>query len=361
MFKLAAVQSESVWFNIDGGIDKAVEHVARAGAKGEKANLIAFGECWLGGYPFYVWVGNPAFAIQFHPAFMQTASIDPDDPKDQARIQRLQDAAKEHEITIMMGFNLRRGHSLWIAQMMIDSGGVVRFIRRKLKPTHAERTIFGDGDGSDLHVEKIDGLGLVGALQCHENLQPQSKLVMYGMHEEIHVTSWPAFNVYEGMAYALSAEANMAVCKVFAMEGSAYVISATGVVTGAYKKALEGLVDDMKKANEIGMAPPPITLDMVSYDMALSIGGGSAMIFGPDGRTLTNPTKPTDETILYANGSLAAVAAAKATADPVGHYCRPDVYTLRVNLQPTKAVDLIAKNAETTGNGKPQKEAEVEI
>lgn len=351
VFKLAAVQSESVWFDIDGGITKAIGIVEKAGSAGEKANLIAFGESWLGGYPFYVWVGNPAFAIQFHPAFMQSAAMDPDDPVDKARIERLQDAAKKNDISIVMGFNLRKGHSLWIAQFMIDNLGVLRFVRRKLKATHAERAIYADGDGSDFHVEKIEGLGLVGALNCWEHLQPQNKLVQFGMHEEIHVAAWPAFVVYDGVAYQLSAEANMAVSKVYALEGGAYVLSATTIVTDAYRRALEGVIEQLKAAHAMGAAPPPITLDMVPYDMALPpVGGGSAAIFGPDGKTLTDPTQPKAETCVYAMGSLAAIAAAKATADPVGHYARPDVHTLRVNVQQGSPVQLLSKHAES-GDG----------
>ena len=98
MFKLAAVQAEPAWFDIDAGIKKAIDYITESAEAG--ANLVAFGECWLGGYPFYVWAGNPAFAIQFHAAFMLAATIDPEDPADKVRVQRLCDAARDGDDTV---------------------------------------------------------------------------------------------------------------------------------------------------------------------------------------------------------------------------------------------------------------------
>ena len=41
----------------------------------------------------------------------------------------------------------RDGGSLYIAQWIIGPDGETIAKRRKLKPTHAERTVFGEGDG----------------------------------------------------------------------------------------------------------------------------------------------------------------------------------------------------------------------
>jgi nitrilase len=43
-------------------------------------------------------------------------------------------------------------------------------LRRKLKPTHMERTVFGDGSGSALHnVVELPDIGRVGALALWEH------------------------------------------------------------------------------------------------------------------------------------------------------------------------------------------------
>src|SRR6202035_255719 len=59
--------------------------------------------------------------------------------------------------------------------------------RRKLRPTHAERTVFGEGDGSDLAVHDRADVGRLGALCCWEHLQPLSKYAMYAQNEQVHV------------------------------------------------------------------------------------------------------------------------------------------------------------------------------
>ena len=51
-----------------------------------------------------------------------------------------------------MGHSEKHGGSLYMGQWIIDADGQTVAQRRKLKPTHVERTVFGEGDGSDLAV-----------------------------------------------------------------------------------------------------------------------------------------------------------------------------------------------------------------
>lgn len=46
-----------------------------------------------------------------------------------------------------MGFSERLGSTLFLAQSFINPSGDVVHHRRKLKPTHFERYLFGDGQG----------------------------------------------------------------------------------------------------------------------------------------------------------------------------------------------------------------------
>ena len=51
-FALAAVQAASIFFDRDASCEKACRLIQEAADKG--ADLAAFGECWLPGYPFLV-------------------------------------------------------------------------------------------------------------------------------------------------------------------------------------------------------------------------------------------------------------------------------------------------------------------
>jgi hypothetical protein len=51
-------------------------------------------------------------------------------------------------------------------------------------------------------------------------------------------------------------------------------------------------------------------------------------IYGPDGKGLAKPLAEDEEGILYGEIDLSQILYAKAAADPVGHYSRPDVLSL---------------------------------
>ena len=56
--KAACVQASPVYMNLDGCIDKASALIKEAASNG--ANIIAFPETWIPGYPWFVWLGAPA-------------------------------------------------------------------------------------------------------------------------------------------------------------------------------------------------------------------------------------------------------------------------------------------------------------
>jgi nitrilase len=76
-------------------------------------------------------------------------------------------AAKRNKMFVALGLSERDGGSLYIAQWIIGPDGETVAKRRKLKPTHAERTVFGEGDGSHLAVHDLD----VGRLAFSLNIE----------------------------------------------------------------------------------------------------------------------------------------------------------------------------------------------
>jgi nitrilase len=66
-----------------------------------------------------------------------------------------------------------------------------------MKPTHMERTIFGDASGDCLaSVVKLGTTGggggvSVGGLSCWEHIQPLLKYYTFSQGEQVHVAAWP--------------------------------------------------------------------------------------------------------------------------------------------------------------------------
>lgn len=301
-FRAAVVQAEPVWHDLEGGIVKTIALAKEAAKNG--AQIIAFPETWIPGYPWWLWLDSVAWQSQFVVQYAQN-SLELDSPQ----FERLRDAARELNITLALGFSERDNGSLFIGQALIDSNGEVLTTRRKLKPTHVERTQFGEGDGSDIRVVDSD-LGRIGLLCCWEHVQPLTKYAMYGQNEQLHIAAWPSFSIFEGAAYALGPEVNVAASQQYAVEGQVFVLSPTGIVGEAAQAMFADT--DLKK-------------------QFLQLGGGAARIFGPDGRSLAEPLDPTEEGIIYADLDYGAILAAKNAADPVGHYSRPDVMQLLFN------------------------------
>lgn len=309
-FKVAAVQAAPCYLDVQAGIAKAVKYIEEAAQAGAK--LVVFPETWLPGYPNHIWLGPVAWQMQFVGRYFEN-SIEAGSTEDQA----IAAAARDNNIQVSMGLSERAGGSLYIAQWHYDENGEIIKRRRKLKPTHVERTVFGSGDGSDLHVAETS-IGRIGQLSCWEHLQPLSKYAMYSENEQIHCAAWPNLSLYKGGAYALGHEVNNGASMLYAVEGSCFVIGACALVSKEQQDILcEG--DPLKEA----LCP---------------VGGGYTKIYAPDGQSIGNVIPDTEEGIVFADIDLSMIAYAKAAADPAGHYARPDVTRLLINRKAQRPV-----------------------
>src|ERR1700692_2994184 len=196
-YKVAVVQAAPVWLDLDATVDKTIALIEQAAAQGAK--LIAFPETFIPGYPWQIRLGAPAWAIGrgFVQRYFDNALSFHSPQADKIR-----KAVKRANLTAVIGLSERDGGSLYIAQWLIAPDGETIAKRRKLRPTHAERTVFGEGDGSDLAVHDLE-LGRLGALCCWEHIQPLTKYAMYAQNEQVHIAAWPSFSLYRGGAYAL--------------------------------------------------------------------------------------------------------------------------------------------------------------
>ena len=77
--------------------------------------------------------------------------------------------------------------------------------------------------------------------------------------------------------------------------------------------------------------------DILGDEPATVLINGGSTIISPLGKVLAGPLRDS-EGILTAELDLREVARGKFDLDTVGHYARPDVFTLLVNERPNEAV-----------------------
>ena len=316
-FKAAVVQAAPVFMDLEGCVEKAVGLIGEAARSG--ARMVAFSECWFPGYPWWIWLSATAYNVRYFQQYHENSLEVGSDA-----FNRLGEAARKNGIYVSAGASERDHGSLYIAQFLFSDSGELLQTRRKLKPTHMERTVFGEGNGSHIGVLETE-LGRVGQLCCWEHMQPLTKYAMYSMHEQVHIAAWPSFSLYP-QAYSLGPKANGAVSQVYAMEGQCFVLAPCGVVS-------QEMVDLMVE-NE---AQEPL----------ISVGGGFAQIYAPDGSPMCEPLPEAEDGLLFAEIDLGAIAVAKSFADPVGHYSRPDVTRLLLNRRPQPRVEPFATDFTT--------------
>ncbi|MEM7469404.1 MAG: nitrilase-related carbon-nitrogen hydrolase, partial [Pseudomonadota bacterium] len=121
--KAAVVQASPVYMNLDGCIDKASTLIKEAASNG--ANIIAFPETWIPGYPWFVWLGAPAWSLQFIPPYHEN-SMEVDSPQ----MKKLCQAAKENNIQVCFGFSEKAAGTRYMSQALLSENGEILFVRR---------------------------------------------------------------------------------------------------------------------------------------------------------------------------------------------------------------------------------------
>lgn len=307
--RVAVTQAEPVWLDLAGAIAKTCTLIQEAAAN--KAQLIAFPEVWIPGYPCWIWSRPLDFDInvQYIKNSMRLHSPEMD---------TLRACARQHGIAVSLGFSENDDDSVYIAQALIGADGEIKVHRRKMKPTHMERTVFGDASAQCLasvaSLPNLAGGARVGQLSCWEHIQPLLKFNTIAQREQIHVAAWPSLSPHSGSGpdlWSMSTEGCQALARTYAVEATAFVLHCTAVLT---EKAVT--------AN--GTAGSP---------MMGAPGGGSSAIFGPDGRKLTTELADTAEGMLYADLDLDEITRIKMFAHCTGHYSRPDLLWLSTNAE----------------------------
>ena len=306
--KTAVIQAAPILFNREASVAKACRLTAEAAAQG--AQLILFPEAFIPAYPrglsFGTVVGSRSAEGRLTWERYWANAVDIPSPATQA----LAAAARAANAYLAIGVIERdtqfsRG-TLYCTLLYFGPDGTLPGKHRKLKPTAAERLIWGEGDGSTLTVLDTP-LGKMGGLICWENYMPLARMALYGKGVELYLAPT-----------ADSRDSWQATLRHIASEGRCFVLGCNQFVTKAmYPADLPGLED---------LAGQP----------DIMCRGGSAII-SPLGEVLAGPLYDA-EGILYADLDLADVARGKLDFDVVGHYARPDVFQLVVNERPSPPI-----------------------
>ncbi len=308
--RVAVVQASPLYFDLAGSIERVVALTRQAAAEGAK--LALFPEAYIGGYPwglaFGTAVGGRSDAgRRTWQRYWATAMNVPGPETD-----RLAEVARETGSYLVVGVIERdstySGGTLFCTLLYFGPEGTLLAKHRKLKPTAAERLIWGEGDGSTLPVIPTP-FGRVGGLICWENYMPLARMAMYGKGVDIYLA--PTADARERWQSTL---------QHIALEGRCFVLGCNQYVTR------DMYPEDLEIRDELEAWPPTLCR------------GGSA-IYSPLGDRLAGPLW--DEAgVLYADLDLEEIARGKFHFDVTGHYARPDVFHFWVNQEPQPAVDL---------------------
>lgn len=300
--RVAAVQIAPVWLNRDLTLERVVAQIDAAGAR--RVDLVAFGECLVPGYPFWV---ERTDGARFGSELQQTLFahyVDQAVEIEAGHLDPVRGAARRNRTAVVLGILERpasRGESVCASAVSIGPDGEIHVVQRKLMPTYEERLVWAIGDGHGLRTWRLSDF-TVGALNCWENWMPLARASLQAQGEDLHVAIWPG-----------NARNTADITRFMALEGRSFVLSASGLMQAG------DLPDNL---------PCMGALRDAAADMPWA-GGGSCLA-GPDGGWLIEPVEHEDG-LFVADIDHEWVRRARHNFDPCGHYSRPDVFRLEVD------------------------------
>ena len=183
--RVAVVLACGVPFDREEAVERVCTFTEEAAADG--ARLVLLPEAYVGGYPWGLTVGTTVGARSEEGRALWgrywANAVDVPGPE----IDRMGKAAQAAGVHLCVGVVERDrnygGGTLFCTLLYLGPDGTLLGKHRKLKPTAAERFIWGEGDGSTLATVQTD-YGTVGGLICWENYMPLARMAMYakGVH-----------------------------------------------------------------------------------------------------------------------------------------------------------------------------------
>jgi nitrilase len=297
--KLAVVQAAPVMFDKDATIEKTVRLIDEAGQNG--AEIIVFPESYIPCYPCGLTFG---FSVgkrtedgrKDWKVYYDNSVVVPS-----SDTERIGQAAAKAGAYVSIGITERdkTNCTLYCTNLIFSPDGELVAKHRKLKPTGAERFIWGDGNEGFFPMVDTPW-GPMGSLICWENYMPLARAALYQKGVSIYL----APNTNDNPEWQDT-------IRHIAIEGHCYVINADQYFT----KDL--YPQDFHCPDEIEKLPQGVCI------------GGSCVI-DPYGHYMNEPVWNKEETI-YVDLDMDKVPMSHMEFDGAGHYTRPDVLELVIH------------------------------
>jgi nitrilase len=301
--RVAVVQDSPVVFDREATLAKVQKLIGDAANSG--AQLVLFPEAFVSGYPkgldFGARVGMrfPYGRDDFLRYFESAVDV----PGEATRF--IGEAAKQCGVHLVIGVIERDGGTLYCTALFFSDEGQLLGKHRKVMPTAMERLVWGFGDGSTMPVFDTS-VGKIGAVICWENMMPLLRTYMYSQGIQLYC-----------VPTADDRETCLPSMQHIAMEGRCFVLTSVQYL----------LRKDCPEQYAAVQGDDPETVLM---------RGGSCIV-GPLGQVLAGPNFE-GRCILTAELDLDEIPRGKYDMDTVGHYARPDLFRLHVNVRPMPAV-----------------------
>lgn len=294
--KAAAVQISPVLYSREGTVAKVVAKILEFGGQG--VQFATFPETVIPYYPYFSFVQRPFEMIAENLKLLEQAVTVPS-----ATTLAIGEACKQAGMVVAIGVNERDGGTLYNTQLLFDADGTLIQRRRKISPTHHERMIWGQGDGSGLRA--VDSaVGRIGQLACWEHYNPLARYALMVDGEQIHAAMYPGS--FGGDLFSEQTAVNI---RQHALESACFVVNATA------------WLDPDQQARIMRDTDCPIG--------PISSGCFTAIV-SPQGELMGEPLRAGEGAVI-ADLDFSLIDKRKRLMDARGHYSRPELLSLLIN------------------------------